>query len=183
MKTILGLFEQRTNAEAVAAAAHSAGVPENKIKLLSSAYPADQLVEPGPRSITMKIVRASTVLMILIFGLFGLFAGVGSIYTYGASVGIAVVTVLVFLAIGVFCGLFLGWVMGRSDADSVIQEYREAMEHGDTLLVVETEKHVKTVEATMRSHSAHWVGVTQQVNRLQSYPQLHSADFAPAAAH
>ncbi|MEI2690286.1 MAG: hypothetical protein V9H69_11480 [Anaerolineae bacterium] len=183
MKTVMGLFEQRTNAEAVAAAAGKAGVPENEIKLLNSAYPADQLVEPGPRNITMKIVRGATVLMILIFGLFGLFAGVGSIYTFGASVGIAAVTVLVFVAIGIFCGLFLGWVMGRSDADSMIQEYREAMEHGNTLVVVKTEKHVKAVEALMRSHGAHWVGVTQQVNRLQTHPQLHSADYAPAAAH
>ncbi len=183
MKTILGLFDQHTNAAAAATAAHSAGVPEHKIRLIDSASPADQLVEPGPRDITMKVVRGSTLLMILIFGLFGLFAGVGSIYTFGATIGMAVVTLLVFVAIGIFCGLFLGWVMGRSDADNVVQEFREALQHGDTLLVVETEQHGKAVEATMRRHSAHWVGSTKHVNRLQTTPQLHGADYAPAAAH
>lgn len=183
MKTILGLFDQHTNAVAAAAAAHSAGIPEHKIRLIDSASSSDQLVEPGPRDITMKVVRGSTLLMILIFGLFGLFAGVGSIYTFGATVEMALLTVLVFVAIGIFCGLFLGWVMGRSDADNAVQEFREAMQHGDTLVVIETDTHARAAQEAMRGHSAHWVGSSKHLNRLQVMPQLSSADYAPAAAH
>ncbi len=183
MKTVMGLFEQRTSAEAAAAAAQKAGVPQHKITLMNSATPPAQLVEPGPRSITMQSVRGFTLMLTAIFVLFGLFAGVGSIYVYEASGGIAALTMLVFLLIGLFCGLFMGWVMGRSEADNVIQEFRESVEHGDTLLVVETEKYAKVVEAKMRAGNAHWVIATKQVNRMQTHPELHGTDYAPAAAH
>jgi hypothetical protein len=183
MKTVMGLFEQRNSAEAAAAAAQKAGVPQHQITLMNSATPASQLVEPGPRSITMKSVRGFTVMLTAIFGLFGLFAGVGSIFVFEASAGIAAMTVLVFLLIGLFCGLFMGWVMGRSEADSAIQEFREAVQHGDTLLVVQTEKYGQVVEAKMRAGNAHWVIATKQVNPMQTYPALHDIGHAPAAAH
>ena len=183
MKTVLGLFEQRHSAEAAAAAAQKAGVPQHQITLMDNATPATQLVEPGPRSITMKSVRSFTLLLTLTFGIFGLFAGVGSIFVFEASAGIAALTVLVFLLIGLFCGLFMGWVMGRSEADSAIQEFREAVQHGDTLLVVRTEKYAQVVEAKMRAGNAHWVIATKQVNPMQTYPELHDMGHAPAAAH
>ncbi len=183
MKTVMGLFEQRNNAEAAAAAAQKAGVPQPKIRLMNNATPASELVEPGPRSITMKSVRGFTVMLAAIFALFGLFAGVGSIYVFDASGGIAALTVLVFLLIGLFCGLFMGWVMGRSEADNVIQEFRESVQHGDTLLVVQTDKYASVVESKMRASSAHWVIVTKQVNRMQTYAEAHEASHAPAAAH
>jgi hypothetical protein len=183
MKTVMGLFEQRSSAEAAAAAAQKAGVPEHKIRLMDNSTPAGQLVEPGPRAITMKAVRSFTLLLTLTFGIFGLFAGVGSILVFEAGGDIAVLTVLVFVLIGAFCGLFMGWVKGRSDADNDIQEFREAVQHGATLLVVQTEKYAKVVEDRMRTSQAHWVIVTKQVNRMQTYPELHEAGHAPAAAH
>lgn len=183
MKTVLGLFEQRTNAEAAAAAAHKAGVPEHRIKLMNSASPAHELVEPGPRQITTKAIRGFTIMMILIFGIFGLMAGVGSIFVYDATTGIAILTFVVFLLIGAFCGLFMGWVMGRSDADNAIQEFREKVQHGDTLVVVESDKYAKVVEQKMRSNNAHWVTATKQINPLQTYGGLLDASHAPAAAH
>jgi hypothetical protein len=183
MKTVMGLFEQRNSAEAAAAAAQKAGVPQHQITLMDKATPAAQLVEPGPRSITMKSVRGFAVMLTAIFGIFGLFAGVGSIFVFQASAGIAVLTVVVFLLIGLFCGLFMGWVMGRSDADSAIQEFREAVQHGDSLLVVRTEKYARVVEAKMRAGNAHWVIATKQVNPMQTYPEPHDVGHAPAAAH
>lgn len=183
MKTVMGLFEQRSSAEAAAAAAHKAGVPEHKIRLMNSATPASELIEPGPRAITMKSVGGFTLMMILIFGIFGLFAGIGSIFVFQASTGIAVATVLVFLVIGAFCGLFMGWVMGRSEADNAIQEFREAVQHGDTLLVVNTEKYAKAVEERMRRNNAHWLVVTRQTNPMRSYAELADANHAPAPAH
>lgn len=183
MKTVMGLFEQRSSAEAAAAAARKAGVPEHKITLMNNATPADQLVEPGPRSITMKSVRGFTLMLTAIFGLFGLFAGVGSIYVFEASAGIAALTVLVFVLIGIFCGLFMGWVMGRSQADNDIQEFREKVQHGDTLLVVRTEKYGKAVEEKMRQGNAHWVIATKQVNPMQTYSEQPDMNHAPSAAH
>ncbi|HRI56138.1 MAG TPA: hypothetical protein PK170_03475 [Anaerolineae bacterium] len=178
MTTVLGLFTHRSNAEAAAAAVHKAGVPGHQIQLMNNATPADQLVEPAPRSVTMKTVRASTITLVAIFALFGLFAGVGSIYVFDATAGIAALTLLVFLLIGLFCGLFLGWVMGRSDADNAIQEFREAVQHGDTLLVVKTDTHAKAVEQQMRQGQAHGVVVTGHLNPMQTYSELFS--LAPA---
>jgi hypothetical protein len=183
MKTVMGLFEQRSHAEAAAAAANKAGVPEHKITLMNNATLADRLVEPGPRSITMRSVRGFTVMLVVIFGIFGLFAGVGSIYVFDATTGIAAMTVLVFVLIGVFCGLFMGWVMGRSEADNAIQEFREKVQHGDTLLVVQTEKYVKATEQKMRSNNAHWVIATKQVNPMQTYSEQPDMNHAPSAAH
>jgi hypothetical protein len=57
-------------------------VPQHQITLMDNATPATQLVEPGPRSITMKSVRSFTLLLTLTFGIFGLFAGVGSIFVF-----------------------------------------------------------------------------------------------------
>lgn len=183
MKTVMGLFEQRNSAAAAAAAANKAGVPQHQITLMNNTTPASRLVEPAPRAITMKSVRGFTVMLTAIFGLFGLFAGIGSIYVFEASAGIAALTVLVFLLIGLFCGLFMGWVMGRSEADNEIQEFREAVQHGDTLLVVETEKYAKAVEEKMRKANAHWVIVTKQVNPMQTYSELADMSHAPAPAH
>jgi uncharacterized membrane protein YqjE len=183
MKTVIGLFEQRTNAEAAAAAAHKAGVPEHKIQLMNSATPADQLVEPGPRNITLRAIGGFTIMMVLIFGLFGLTAAIGSIYVYNATMGTAIATFIVFLVIGAFCGLFMGWIMGRSDADNAIQEYREAVQHGDTLLMVQTEKYAKVVEDKMRRNNAHWVSATKQVNPMQTYVESSAMSHAPASAH
>jgi uncharacterized membrane protein YqjE len=183
MKTVLGLFEQRTNAEAAAAAAQKAGVPEHRIKLMNSATPASELVEPGPRQITTKAIGGFTVMMVVIFALFGLAAAIGSIYVFDATTGIAIATFVVFLVIGAFCGLFMGWIMGRSDADNAIQEFREEVQRGDTLVVVETDKYAKVVEQKMRSSNAHWVAVTKQVNPMQTYSPLLDAGHAPAAAH
>jgi hypothetical protein len=131
----------------------------------------------------MKSVRGFAVMLTAIFGIFGLFAGVGSIFVFQASAGIAVLTVVVFLLIGLFCGLFMGWVMGRSDADSAIQEFREAVRHGDTLLVVRTEKYVQVVEAKMRASNAHWVIATKQVNSLQTQPISQELSHSASAAH
>lgn len=183
MKTVMALFEQRNSAEAAAAAANKAGVPQHKITVMNNTTPVAHLVEPGPRAITMKSVRGFTIMLTAIFGLFGLFAGVGSIYVFGASSGIAALTVLVFVLIGLFCGLFMGWVMGRSEADNEIQEFREAVQHGDTLLVVETEKYAKTVEGALRKNNAHWVITTQQVKPMQTHAELHDLGHAPAVAH
>jgi hypothetical protein len=183
MKTVMGLFEQRNSAEAAAAAAQKAGVPQHQITLMNNATPASQLVEPGPRSITMKSVRGFAVMLTAIFGIFGLFAGVGSIFVFQASGGIAILTVVVFLLIGLFCGLFMGWIMGRSDADSAIQEFREAVQYGDTLLVVRTEKYVQVVEAKMRAGNAHWVIATKQVNPLQAQSILQELSHSASAAH
>lgn len=179
MTTVLGLFTQRSNAEAAAAAARKAGVPEHQIQLMNNATPADQLVEPAPHSITMKTVRASTIALVVIFALFGLFAGVGSIYVFDATVAVAAQTLLVFLLIGLFCGLFLGWVMGRSEADNAIQEFREQVQHGDTLLVVKTDTHAKAVAQQMRQGHAHGVVVTKHIHPMQTYSEL----FSPAPAH
>lgn len=183
MKIVMGLFEQRSNAEAAATAANRAGVPEHKITLMNNATPAHELVEPGPRGITMQIIRGFTIMMVLLFGVFGLAAGIGSIYVFSATTGIAAMTLVVFLLIGAFCGLFMGWIMGRSEADNAIQEFREKVQRGDTLVVVRTEKYAKTVEQKMRSNNAHWVTVTQQVNAMQTTGAASDLSHAPAAAH
>ena len=180
MKTVMGLFEHRSEAEAAAAAIHKAGVPEHRIKLADNTTPPGQLIEPGPRSITMQRLTGFTIFLTLIFAIFGIAAGIGSIFVFGASTNTAVLTVIIFLLIGAFCGLFMGWIMGRSDADNAIQEYREALSHGHVLVTAETDKHLKAAAAAMRSQGAHWMTTTAQINPLNVY---HAMPELVAAGH
>jgi hypothetical protein len=184
MKTVIGLFDQRANAEAVAAFAHNSGIADNKVKLLDSASAPADLVEPGPRQITVKGIRGFTILGVIIFAFFGISAAITMVQWLGPALGAdpaatqfaAVATAVVFVLIGLFSGLFMGWVKGRSDADNTIQEFRDAIEHGAVAVVVQSEKHAKLMEAEMTKQQAHAIYVTKQVNRMPMYqPQLAAA--------
>ena len=180
MKTTLALFTQRSQAEEAAAALSRSGIAEHRINLLDHLTPAGKLIEPGPRAITMKSLNAFTVMMVLIFALFGAAAAIASNFIYAADQGTMALTVVIFLLIGAFCGLFMGWVKGRSDADNSIQEYREAIQHGDTLLTVSDDKRLVEAERTLRSHGAHWLTTTHQINRMPAAPALHGLEGAAA---
>lgn len=178
MKTVIGLFEDRANAEAVVAFAHNSGIADNKIKLLDSDSTPSDLVEPGPRQITVKGIRGFTILGFIIFALFGLGAAITTVRWLGPAIGAdpatsqfaAVATFVVFMLIGLFSGLFMGWVKGRSDADNAIQEFRDAIEHGAVAVVVQSDKHAKIVATEMRKQHAHDVYVTKQVNSMPVLP-------------
>jgi hypothetical protein len=186
MKTVIGLFEERASAEAVASFAHNSGIGDAKVKMLdSSSSPAD-LVEPGPRQMTVKGIRGFTILGVIIFALFGLGAAVTTVRWLAPAIGAspaeaqaaAVAITVVFIVIGLFSGLFMGWVKGRSDADNTIQEFRDAINHGAVALVVQTDKHAKLIAEEMKKQHAHEVYVTKQVNPMPVFrPQ------ALAAAH
>ncbi|MER2599271.1 MAG: hypothetical protein ABTQ73_07120 [Caldilineales bacterium] len=180
MKTTLALFEQRSQAEAAAVTLVQNGVAEHRVTLMDRNTPAAKLVEPGPRAITMKAVNGFTVMMVLIFALFGVAAAIASQFIYAADQGTMTLTMVVFLLIGAFCGLFMGWVKGRSDADNAIQEFREAVQHGDTLLMVADDRQIAAVQRILRSHSAHWLTTTAQINRMPVAPSLHALELTPA---
>lgn len=180
MKTTLALFEQRSQAEAAAAAVVLNGVAEHRVSLMDHTTPAAKLVEPGPRAITMKSLNSFTVMMVLIFALFGVAAAITSNFVYAADQSTMILTVVIFLLIGAFCGSFMGWVKGRSDADNAIQEFREAVQHGDTLLVVADDRQTAAVERTLRSHGAHWQTTSAQVNHMPPAPAIHTLEMAPA---
>ena len=83
----------------------------------------------------------------------------------GLLFNIHVITV-VFVLIGFFSGIFMGWVKGRSDADNDIQEFREAIEHGSVAVVVQTDTRVKGIADEMKKRHAHAVYVTKHVNPM-----------------
>ena len=184
MKAVIGLFEQRADAEAVANFARNSGIADGKVKLLDGATAPADLVEPGPRQITVKGIRGFTILGVIIFGVFGLSAAITTLLlapavgaSPAAAQSAAVAITVVFLLIGLFSGLFMGWVKGRSDADNDIQEFREAIEHGSIAVVVQTDTHVKGIAEEMKKCHAHAVYVTKQVNPM---PVFHPQALAPA---
>ena len=135
MKTIFGLFDKREQAEAVAEFARRSSIDDQHLKVLDSGSPAHDLVEPSPRPRTWKGIRGFMILGTLIFGVFGAFAAVGSITSTGAPVSFAVQVLLLFLLIGFFSGVGLGFVKGRSDAEEEIQRFREAFGQGAVMKV------------------------------------------------
>jgi hypothetical protein len=184
MKSVIGLFENQADADAVVAFAHNSGVADNKVKVLDSASTPADLVEPGPRQVTVKGIRGFTILGVIIFALFGLGAAITTVRWLAPATGAdpaaaqaaAVATFVVFVLIGLFSGLFMGWVKGRSDADNEIQEFRDAIDHGAVAVVVQTDKHAKLVAEEMRKQQAHEVYVTKQVNPMPVFhPQVLAA--------
>ena len=173
MKAVIGLFEQRADAEAVANFARNSGIADGKVKMLDSATAPADLVEPGPRQITVKGIRGFTILSVAIFAIFGLSAAITTLLlgpaigtTEAAAQRAAVIITVVFILIGLFSGIFMGWVKGRSDADNDIQEFREAIEHGSIAVVVQTDTHVKGIAEEMKKYHAHAVYVTKHVNPM-----------------
>lgn len=180
MQTVIGLFDNRANAQAAATAAAGAGIPPERIKLLDQASPEADLIEPTPRPITMKIIRSFTLLGVVVFAIFGLASAYFSIYVTNAQMPIAIAIFVVFVLIGLFCGLFMGWVKGRSDADQALQAYREAFEAGDVIVAVQTDQRAKQLVALMGSHQAHATYLCQRPNRMQRTPSPHELAAVPA---
>lgn len=160
MKTVFGLFDQKEKAEAVAAAARKAGIADERIRLLDGSSPAQSLVEPAPRSRVIKGVRGFTLLGLLIFAVFGAFAAVGSVTSTGAPVSFAVQIFVLFLLIGLFSGLGMGFVKGRSDAEQETQAFREAFERGATLAVIEADKQANDIAKEMQRAGGQMVQIS-----------------------
>ena len=146
MKAVIGLFEHQADAAAVASFARNSGIADNRVKMLDSASAPADLVEPGPRPMTMRGIRGFTILGLAIFAIFGLSAAITTLLigptlemSSAETQTAAVLITVVFVLIGLFSGVFMGWVKGRSDADNDIQEFREAIEHGATAVVVQTD--------------------------------------------
>jgi hypothetical protein len=181
MKTAIGLFEQRSQAEAVAEFARRGGVPENNVKVIDRSAPPEQWIEPGPRPITMKAVRSFAVLGMAVFGIFGLFTAVASVYVTAAPIAVAVQFLVIFVLIGLFSGLFMGWIKGRSDADGAIQHFRELFQQGGVIASVESDKYAKTVRSRMRQEKALLVFVEKSPRPMSALPEV--GELAPAPSH
>lgn len=180
MKSVIGLFEQRGQAEAAANAIRKTGVIEDKIRILDSSTPVEALVEPSPRQTTMRWVRNFGLLGLAIFALFGLLSAIFAMVATGAPLSFAITIFFIFLVIGLFCGVFLGWVKGRSDADQEVQHFREAFEQGDVILSVETEKYAKEAARIMEREHAEAVFISKRSYPMQMMPV---GEPAAAAAH
>lgn len=180
MKSVIGLFEQRSQAEAAANAIRKVGVIEDRIKILDNTSPVDDLVEPSPRQTTMKWVRNFGLLGLGIFALFGFLSAILAMTVTGAPASVAIALFVVFLVVGLFCGVFLGWVKGRSDAGQELQLFREAFEQGSVILAIETEKYAKEAAKIMEREHAEAVYISKQANPMQLGPEVETA---AAAAH
>lgn len=181
MKTVVGLFEQRAQAEAVAESARRSGVPASNVKVIDHSAPPEQWIEPGPRSITMKAIRSFAVLGALVFGIFGLFTAIASVQVTNTPTAIAVQFFVVFVVIGLFSGVFMGWIKGRSDADGDIQHFRELFQQGGVVMTAESKKYAKAVAGKMRQEKALTVFVDEHVRRMALLPEI--GELTPAPAH
>lgn len=180
MKTVIGLFEQRAQAEGVAEFARRSGVPADNIKVIDRSTPVQQWIEPGPRHIATKAIRSFAALGTAVFGVFGLFTAVAAVRVTGAPTSVAVLLLAVFVLIGLFSGLFMGWIKGRSDADSDIQHFRERFQQGAVIVAAQSDKYAKTVAAKMRQEKALLVSIDKQVRPMARMPLVGELSSAPA---
>ncbi|MCB0199463.1 MAG: hypothetical protein H6649_10240 [Caldilineae bacterium] len=180
MKTIFGLFDKREQAEAVAEFARRSSIDDQHLKVLDSGSPAHDLVEPSPRPRTWKGIRGFMILGTLIFGVFGAFAAVGSITSTGAPVSFAVQVLLLFLLIGFFSGVGLGFVKGRSDAEEEIQRFREAFGQGAVMVVIEADQHVDGFVEEMERQGGKMIKVSKHSRPM---PDMSGLDLQVSAVH
>lgn len=167
MKTVIGLFDSAANAQAAAAAAGRAGVDSDNIKLLDRTSPDAELVEPTGRPIALKVLRNFALLGVVVFAIFGLATAYFAVYTTGAPTTVAITFFVIFVLIGLFCGLLMGWIKGFSDADQTIQHFREAVEAGAVVLAVRADQRAKQVVKAMEEQHAHATYVCPRPNRMQ----------------
>lgn len=181
MKTVIGVFDQRAQAEAMATAAAALGVPEYRIEVMDRSAKPDEWFEPEGRAVALRTLRSFTLLGVAIFGIFGAFTLYGAMVATAAPLDIALMLLAVFLFIGLLSGLFMGWVKGRADADDEVHRYREAFLAGKVLTVVETDVYAKAVAQKMHQQGATMVFVTKKRKpwRLTVGPEA----LVPAAAH
>lgn len=180
MKTIFGLFDKKEQAQAVAEFARRSSIDEQHLKVLDSGSPVHDLVEPSPAPRTWKGISGFTILGVLIFGVFGAFAAVGSVTSTDAPVSFAVQIFLLFVVIGFFSGVGLGFVKGRSDAEEEIQHFREEFEQGALMVVIETDKHVDGFVEEMERQGGRMIKVSKQGRPM---PVASDLDLRVGVAH
>ncbi|MCS6845930.1 MAG: hypothetical protein NZ528_16670 [Caldilineales bacterium] len=181
MKTVIGVFDQRAQAEAMASAAISLGVPEYRVEVMDRSAKPDEWFEPEGRAVALRTLRSFTLMGVALFGVFGLFTLYGAMVATGAPLNTALTLLWVFLVVGLLSGLFMGWVKGRADADDEVHRFREAFLSGKVLTVVETDVYAKAVAQRMRQQAARMVFVSRERKpwRLAVEPEA----LAAAAAH
>lgn len=180
MKMIFGLFDQREQADAVVEFARRSGVTGEQLKVLDGGSPAHDLVEPSPQPRVWKGIRRFVILGTVIFAIFGALAAVGSVTSTDAPATFAVQIFLLFLAIGFMCGLGLGFVKGKSDAEEEIQRFREDFQHGATMVVIEATKHVEGFVEEMRRQGGRMIHVSKHSRPM---PDAADAELHVSAAH
>ncbi len=180
MKTIFGLFDKKEQAEAVAEFARRSNVDDQHLKMLDSGSPVHDRIEPTLRPRTVKGIRGATILGMVVFGIFGAFAAVGSVTSTDAPVSFAIQIFLLFLLIGFTFGVALGFVTGWSDAEAEVQHFREEFEQGAVMVVIETDQHVDGFVQEMERQGGRMIKVSKH---SQPMPSASSHDLQVSAAH
>lgn len=167
MTSVVGLFEQRTNAETLAGQLLATGMAADRLKLQDASTPAADLVENSPRDKTRSGALFFTLLGGLIFAIFGVAAALGVISASAAPTSIAIAIIVVFVLIGLFCGVFLGFVKALADAEQSLQVFRDGLQHGNAMLIVRAEKaQVKRIAEMMRQRHALAVQASSQLRPM-----------------
>lgn len=180
MKMIFGLFDQREQADAVVEFARRSGVTGEQLTVLDDRSPAHDLVEPSPQPRVWEGIRRFVLLGTLIFAAFGALAAVGSVTSTDAPASFAVQIFLLFLAIGFMSGLGLGFVKGKSDAEEEIQKFREAFEHGATMVVIEATQHVEGFVEEMHRQGGKMIHVSKHSRPM---PDASGTELHASTAH
>lgn len=190
MKSIVGLFEQRASAEAAATKLRGAGIPADKITIQDQSTSRDHLVEASPAATTRRITRFFAILGGLVFALFGAAAAVETVRVVGAAGGsgnstaVAITVFVVFVLIGLFCGVVIGAIKGAADADQELQHVRDGFQRGDTMVIVQADGDMaRQAAAAMKSENAVTVMTSTHTQPMKLPPTLEELAAAPAAAH
>lgn len=148
MEVVIGLLEAGKSPEQVRARLVSSGFAQDTITVLDDAEDVRKQVKFSLRQRASQEALIFGVMGTVVFGIFGALSGAGTVQALGATAGWAVGATFLFALIGALFGVFMGSVMGASDAEHTPLLYQEGVAAGDKVILVQVKNDDQINKAT-----------------------------------
>lgn len=176
MKTIVGFFAEPEVAEQTTALFMREGFAPASVQTARSVQAIWQHLGCTPGRIVASDFAIGATLGVLLYGLFAVVVAFGEI-ALGFESTIAIGAALIFAALGVLVGGFLGAAYGVASAEQETRLYLNGIRRGGALFIVRTaDEHAKRAMTMLRAADAEGVKICE---RTSDHPHHHGW-FRPA---
>lgn len=138
MKTAIGLFERREDAERALARLQEGGLAREQASILDTPDAVRRRMDCSYKRNVIKDAAIGAALIGGIYAVFGLFAGLCD-SAIGVPSGWCIGATVVFIVIGAGLGAFGGAFIGRAEAEKETHLYLEGVRRGNLLMLIRTD--------------------------------------------
>ena len=173
MRTVLGLFLERANAEEAIKDLNEAGFRRNEVSILAREEVVEDIVDDERGEAAVESAGVGALGGTALGGLVGLIAGASALVIPGIGPALAAGTWATVLGttaagagIGAAYGGFVGALIGFGVAEEQTHIYVEGMERGGLLLLVQTEDadRLQLAEEIMTANGGRGVDIVAEPN-------------------